>query len=84
MNKIFFVIAILLLPMLGVAQNVGLNIGDKAPEISAKTPDDQVLKLSSLKRQTCADRFLGIVVRTLSERKPQRCGCLQCLPRQKI
>ena len=49
MNKIFFVIAILLLPMLGVAQNVGLNIGDKAPEISAKTPDDQVLKLSSLK-----------------------------------
>ena len=49
MNKIFFVIAILLLPMLGVAQNVGLNIGDKALEISAKTPDDQVLKLSSLK-----------------------------------
>lgn len=49
MNKIYFVIAILLLPMLGVAQNVGLNIGDKAPEISAKTPNDQVLKLSSLK-----------------------------------
>ena len=48
MNKICLVLITLLLPMWVAAQKVGLEIGNKAPEISAKTPDDQVLKLSSL------------------------------------
>lgn len=30
-------------------QNVGLNIGDKAPEIDLKDPDGKTIKLSSLK-----------------------------------
>ena len=48
MNKLFIVLLIALFPFVSNAQNVGLNIGDKAPEISAKTPADQILKLSSL------------------------------------
>lgn len=31
------------------AQNVGLNIGDKAPDIDLKDPDGNTIKLSSLK-----------------------------------
>ena len=48
MNRLFIVLLIALFPFVADAQNVGLNIGDKAPEISAKTPADQILKLSSL------------------------------------
>ncbi len=30
------------------AQNIGLNIGDKAPEIALNSPDGEIIKLSSL------------------------------------
>ncbi len=49
MNRIFFVLLLAIFPFLAQAQEVGLKIGNKAPEISAKTPDDAVLKLSELK-----------------------------------
>lgn len=38
-------------PKLTEAQQVGLNIGDKAPEITEKTSEGKELKLSSLKGQ---------------------------------
>lgn len=44
-------IATLFAPKLSVAQEIGLNIGDKAPEIAEKTADGKELKLSSLKGQ---------------------------------
>ena len=33
MNKLFIVLLIALFPFVSNAQNVGLNIGDKAPEV---------------------------------------------------
>lgn len=38
-------------PKLTEAQQIGLNIGDKAPEITEKTSEGKELKLSSLKGQ---------------------------------
>ena len=39
----------LIAPQLAEAQQIGLNIGNKAPEIAEKTADGEELKLSSLK-----------------------------------
>ena len=49
MNRLLIVLLLAIFPFLAQAQKVGLNVGNKAPEISAKTPDEAVLKLSSLK-----------------------------------
>jgi thiol-disulfide isomerase/thioredoxin len=47
-----FLFALLLIPFLGSAQSgnvIGLNVGNVAPEITMKTPDDCTLTLSSLR-----------------------------------
>ncbi|PTN10215.1 TlpA disulfide reductase family protein [Mangrovibacterium marinum] len=50
MIAVLFTIAIVA-PKLADAQQIGLNIGNKAPEIAEKTADGSELKLSSLKGQ---------------------------------
>jgi thiol-disulfide isomerase/thioredoxin len=48
MKKLFTVLG-LLISMSVYSQNLGLNIGDKAPEISQKNPNGELMKLSELK-----------------------------------
>ncbi len=42
------IILLITFSLSATAQKIGLNIGDKAPEIALNTPDGEVLKLSSL------------------------------------
>lgn len=49
MNKIFLLLAFTITSYLLFSQEVGLNIGDKAPEINLKNPNAEEMKLSSLK-----------------------------------
>lgn len=47
MKKLLTIVG-LLFSMSIYSQNIGLNIGDKAPEISQKNPNGEVMKLSQL------------------------------------
>jgi peroxiredoxin len=50
MKKLLTIVG-LLFSMSIYSQNIGLNIGDKAPEISQKNPNGEVMKLSQLEGQ---------------------------------
>lgn len=47
MKKNILIIALLLSPILLMAQNVGLNVGDLAPELKYKDPNGKEISLSS-------------------------------------
>ncbi len=51
MKKVFLVVAIMFLGtgMLFSQNKIGINIGDKAPELIGKTPSGETIKLSDLK-----------------------------------
>jgi len=52
MKKVIFVILInCLIVGFSFSQNIGLNIGDKAPELSYKNPDGKNMSLSSIKNK---------------------------------
>lgn len=48
MKKIISIL-FLTISLTGFSQNIGLNIGDKAPEIKLNSPDGEAIALSSLK-----------------------------------
>ena len=49
MKRIFVLTVAVILSFIASAQNVGINVGDIAPEISLPTPNGDTVKLSSLR-----------------------------------
>lgn len=46
--KNILVLALIAISLSSFSQNIGINVGDKAPEIAMKSPDGKEIKLSSL------------------------------------
>lgn len=46
--KNFLLVVLIVFSLNSMGQNIGLNIGDKAPEIALNSPDGEEIKLSSL------------------------------------
>lgn len=51
MKKYLLILAVLFLPVALMAQKVGLNVGDTAPELKYKDPSGKEVSLSSLRGQ---------------------------------
>ena len=49
MKRIFVLTVVVLLSFIASAQNIGINVGDIAPEISLPNPNGDTVKLSSLR-----------------------------------
>ncbi len=49
MRKLFYIIALLMLPILAMAQKTGTEIGDKLPNIKGDNPDGESIELIELR-----------------------------------